>query len=250
MVLAGLAVAAAIGALAISMRRWHELPAAPKPLPLADEADKSADVSAEPVAFADEPSQAVEPAATCSPATRLFPGRLWLVAMFIALAAAAVGAWMALDSFSLQSLKNSWAELQRPENLRLTVHAIGGASILVIALILATLVRFAPRRKALTVIFAAILALAVTSQIYGGTLLLFDSQHGPLTGFSPAPTSVVEAQVESKSVPTSAPATQPTSAAAPANAPAMPTSTPASMPTPAPAVAAGETSTTMPTTAP
>jgi plastocyanin len=74
--------------------------------------------------------------------------------------------------------------IQEPDHRRLLLHAIFGASIVVLPWILAALTRFAPRSRAGTALFAIPVGILVPVQIWLGILMLFDGHGGPLTGFS------------------------------------------------------------------
>lgn len=186
---AGLTVAFAIGAFGVTLRRWNSelVPFAAfagsehieRALDMADEITRREAMAT----HAGAEAAAAPPAPAVAP-TPLFPARIWLAGIVAGLLTALAGVWLNLD-WTLQALVRPIQEpVARTESMRLFVHVIFGLSIVVLAVILALLTRFARRQRAITTFFSVILLLAVAGQIWLGVLLLFDSVRGPLIGFN------------------------------------------------------------------
>jgi len=107
--------------------------------------------------------------------------RFWLLALLVGLLTLVLGLWIVSQDTSWAP-RSLWDDIaSAPRSL---AHAITGACIVVLTLILAILSRFAWRRKMPLVIFAVLLVLAILLQFWLGTLLLYDTADGPLTGFN------------------------------------------------------------------
>lgn len=204
-VLAGLAVAVALGALGLSARA----------IATADEVDAGKDLGEDLERdMLYEPPVRGGPAAidvvrSINPDTgvtgrprRLPVSRLWLLAAFIALGAAAAGAWFLVgtDEKRVWEPKRLWS-MVRPTadspGQRRFVHVIAGGTIVVVPLLLAGVTRVSRRPKGTVTILALVLLAAVAVQVWLGLLLMLDTPAGPLMRFNSA------------GAPTSQPATQP-----------------------------------------
>jgi hypothetical protein len=71
-------------------------------------------------------------------------------------------------------------------NSRLLAHLVLGASIIVLAMVLAPAAKFAARSRVLIGLLGLILLAAVIGQIWIGILLLYDTDSGPLGHFNAA----------------------------------------------------------------
>ncbi|HEX2972217.1 MAG TPA: DUF2231 domain-containing protein [Tepidisphaeraceae bacterium] len=177
LLLVGLTLASAIGALGLTIRRWNIQPlsvseAAPmevvppgeQPLPLAEPTTTGGPAQIRPLE--------VEPPA-------VFPARFWLLAGILALLTGAVGFWMAEGDWRLPEITGilqqvtSGKELSTEQN-RLFIHVILGVNIILLPLILALITRFSRRLKWITLIGVALLLIAVGFQLWYGVMLLYD----------------------------------------------------------------------------
>lgn len=190
LVLAGLAVAFVVGAFGLTMRRMEPTTAS------TDVRDQEARDFLE-----DDPSgdrrtvmeeklagHGVEKVTVIEPPT-IFPGRFWVVAFLVALGAAVAGAWAVMGTFSGDAIRGNLHDLREPAHGRLLVHVITGACIIILPLILAALVWLVRLHRFASSILSLLLLLAIAAQVYGGTLMLFDSLQGPLIKWNPPGTA-------------------------------------------------------------
>ncbi len=127
-------------------------------------------------------------------------GRFWLLAALVAAATSLSGLWALASEANavavaqqegvsvisyLRGLVTS-AELNGSIFNRRFLHVLTGSGIILLPLVLAGLVRWAPRARLWLWILAILLLLAVAVQVWLGILLLFDRPDGPVTGFVPA----------------------------------------------------------------
>jgi hypothetical protein len=189
-VLAGLVVAAAVGALGLTMRIWKSPPPPARSLERAERTGPQ-DRDAPRVVVTTDTSQATAPVVAEAP--RVFPGRFWLLAALLAIGTALAGAWSIMRDISAESLRANLDTLREPSHLRLLLHVVFGVGIVVTLFILASLTRFARRHRGLAGVFSAVLLLAVAGQLWLGILMLYDSHEGPLTGFTPRPAASAHA---------------------------------------------------------
>jgi len=210
--LAGLSVAFALGALGASMRRLSTLTPAPGPATPAEAALEAEETEAvlaannaapgrRPVTGQDidllrtiNPDLTVTAAnAPCIPAARL-----WLIAFLGVLLTAAIGVYFLAAPASLggdaTSLNTTvlWQAIidkaQNPDGLltRRLAHVIGGAALLLLPLLLAIFARWSKSKLALGVT-SLLLVAVVAGQVWIGILLLYDSQLGKINHFNSAP---------------------------------------------------------------
>jgi hypothetical protein len=69
---------------------------------------------------------------------------------------------------------------------RRQAHVICGSAIVILPLLLAVLARLAPRRKILLFPVGLLLVVAIATQIWLGILMMYDTNSGPVTHFTPA----------------------------------------------------------------
>ncbi len=153
---------------------------------------------------------------------KVYPGWFWLGAFLLGLCAALAGIWSVLGSFATQALQSGYIALWEAEHVRLLLHVIFGVSLIVGALILAGLVRFARRWRVMAGIFGAVVLLLLAGQIYLGVMMVFDGHEGPLLAFRSGAAAVeeVEQEVDEPGVIDEAPA--PVAPQDEVEAPAMP----------------------------
>lgn len=169
---AGFVVALSLGALALSIRGITVANAARN---AAEAGAASADGSQGDVG---QVSLSDVRAALSADADQRVPStRFWLLATLAGLAVAAGGLYAA-DMLSWHEIKE---EIE--ESIRIKAHTILGVGIVVLTLVLAMLSRWGRRSTLMLSIFGSLLVLAVAGQIWIGTLLLYDGDHGTLTKF-------------------------------------------------------------------
>ncbi len=178
--LAGLTVAIALGALGLTIRRWTLEPRAiryeegvtlQRMVPTQDPARGE---------YAGQPPLGT--GVTVAPP--LFPARVWLAAALVAIGTAEAGIWFTAD-WRVTALTIPFQDaIARKDMQRLFGHVLFGASIVLLTLLLALLTRVARRSVVITSIISFLLVLAVAGQVWLGILMLFDSNMGPLTQFT------------------------------------------------------------------
>lgn len=209
--LAGLAVAVAFGALGLSMRS----------IALAENELEGGGISEGDDDFGNERDMLYQPPVPRGPATmdvarslnpdtgmtgrrvRLPVSRVWLLAALLAAGASAAGFWFlgGTDEQRMWEPKRLWAEVQ-PSQRRL-VHVIAGGTIVVVPLLLAVVTRVSRRPKVMLTLLALLLLLAVGTQVWLGVLLMLDTPKGSIYQFNAAGGPDVPS-----TVPATAPATQ------------------------------------------
>lgn len=181
LIAAGMVIALALAALGLSIRAISAGAGTTTAQPVPGDAPQmmdapQTDASAQ-AYLADVRAALQEPSTGEVPSTRF-----WLLAVLAGLATAAAGLWVA-KLFNWHDLKE---EIE--ESPRILAHTIFGVSIIVVALVLTIQSRWGKRSKLMLWIFASLLVLAVAGQIWIGTLLLFDTDHGSVTRFNSEPT--------------------------------------------------------------
>jgi uncharacterized membrane protein len=206
-VLSGLAVAVAFGALGLSMRavavageeprREHNdlddvaerdmlytppVPRGPATMDVARSLNPDAGVDTRP--------------------PRLPVSRLWLLTSLVAAGASAAGIWFLVgtDESRTWDPQRLWS-MVTPSQRRL-VHVIAGGAIIVVPLLLALVTRVARRPKVTLTLLGLLLVLAVALQVWLGVLLMLDTPDGSLYRFNDPTTGTTSP------APATAPATQ------------------------------------------
>jgi uncharacterized membrane protein len=206
-VLAGLAVAVAFGALGLSMRAVSLAGDAPRERH--DDLDDIADrdmLYTPPVprgAAAMDVARSLNPdAGVDARPPRLPVSRLWLLAALVAAGASATGVWILVgpDESRTWDPQRLWS-MVTPSQRRL-VHVFAGGAIIVVPLLLALVTRVARRPKVTLTLLGLLLVLAVALQVWLGVLLMLDTPDGSIYRFND-PTSATTS-------PAPAPATAPT----------------------------------------
>jgi uncharacterized membrane protein len=140
-------------------------------------------------------------------------GRFWMLTFVLALVTTLGGLWViARDADILKDMTQKpnqigallWNQVKpgdggapskagepAPKNYRHLAHAITGGAIVVLPIVLALLVRFAPRERIILSVVTFLLIVAVGLQVWFGILLWLDTSNGPLTNYNPPGSSVV-----------------------------------------------------------
>jgi len=181
--LAGLAIALAFGALGASLRRWAIQTSAPSAWQQTPPTNWQEPVIVRPPGG---PQGAmVSPSAPANPVPAVYPARFWLLAFLVAAGTAVVGLWIAHD----WKLKEGLIDPLRDGDWHTTyqrnfAHVVCGLAIVTFSLLISLLARLTRRGKLVTLFFVLLLVLAAAAQIWLGILLLFDSSYGSVTGFA------------------------------------------------------------------
>jgi uncharacterized membrane protein len=176
-ILAGTVVAIGLAALGLSIRKITQGP------PTTQVDYIAAALGPPPTLIGGEAGDAViaDPLDVATP--RVPASRFWMLAALLGLLTAAAGYWTIARQMNVWSLNDLWNAVIR-EHVRLLAHTIAGVSIVVLAIILAMLARWAPRRGWILTIFAVLILACIGAQIWFGILLLFDTPNGGLMGFN------------------------------------------------------------------
>lgn len=212
--LAGLAVAVAFGALGLSMRSIataHDTLSGRGPHDDIAEHDM---LYAPPVprgAAAMDVARSLNPDADVSARrVRLPVSRVWLLASLFALGASASGMWFLAggDEARTWEPKRLWSMVVPTADnpgLRRIAHIAAGGVIIAVPLLLAGVTRVSRRPKVSVTLLGLLLVAAVAVQVWLGTLLMLDTPRGPLYQFNKP---VNKPGGDEYPVPSSAPATQ------------------------------------------
>jgi uncharacterized membrane protein len=118
--------------------------------------------------------------------------RFWLLTFLAAAITLVLGWWVLAADAETFDVKRLWdlvfdLPIQNIGHLtRRQAHVICGSAIVILPLLLAVLARLAPRRKLLLLPVALLLTAAIAAQIWLGILMMFDTNSGPVTHFTPA----------------------------------------------------------------
>lgn len=195
MILAGFAIAMAMGATAASFRRASVLADIDQDAPLrqAHATDYSTAFGGPPGSYPTERGGGREFFAPPGVRAELIDdsvpgGRFWLLTFLLALLTALVGVWVFTRSVGIppadliRDAQTLWRDDIYPNRRRL-FHILAGSAIVLLPLLLALIARFAPRQKVIMFIIALWLLAAVAAQVWLGTLLLWDGPSGPWNSF-------------------------------------------------------------------
>jgi uncharacterized membrane protein YhaH (DUF805 family) len=202
LILAGLVIAMAAGALGLSLRHCvaESQPAIPPPAPESLEIDPASPPQPGPA----KSVFSLEELAAAREAGDPPPTRFWILAAFLAALTIILGFYVGdfltgRKFFNVEHLQRAMQDLRDPDKMRMGMHIILGSAILVLCLILALLGTMRPGNRGLVSFFALLLMIAVAGQIWMGILLLYDTDRGPLTKFNvqpPAPTTTQPATTQ------------------------------------------------------
>jgi hypothetical protein len=195
-VLAGLAVAVALGALGLSARAVATADDARRVREDPDDIDDvhrdmlyQPPVPRGPAAMDVVRSINPETDMAAGPAPRLPVSRLWLLAALVAASASATGLWFLAgpDEAGTWEPKRLWSMImpsaENPGQRRLA-HVIAGGTIVVVPLLLALVTRVSRRPKVLLTLLGLVLLLAVAAQVWLGVLLMLDTPGGAIYRFN------------------------------------------------------------------
>jgi uncharacterized membrane protein len=209
-ILAGLTVAIAMAALALSLRasnvhpeielepraELNELAQAYGARPIREPARTGTADLPPPIALPGELSDLDIDAMRVSVIERhrVPSARFWLLTTLVGILTAMAGWWvlasdveMTFADFDPRRLLNmvfpeDWRELPRRP-----LHVVTAGAIILLPLLLAIFARWAPRRRGVLLFFAFLLILAVAAQVWLGVLLMWDTPVGKVFEFNPSP---------------------------------------------------------------
>jgi uncharacterized membrane protein len=208
-IFAGLCTALAVVAIGLSFRRLHTA-VDPMDEPIVTVSNQT--MAPRTPAAAVELVRSFNPGLDMSLRPYIPAGRFWMLTFLLALITTLGGLFViARDADILKDIKEKpnqtatllWNQIkpsdgdtpakstEKPtKNYRHLAHAIAGTAIVVLPLVLAFLVRFAPREKIILSIVTFLLIVAVGLQVWFGILLWLDTSTGPLTNYNPASVAV------------------------------------------------------------
>lgn len=174
-ILAGIAMAIAVAAIGLSIRKITQGPAI-------TQVDHIAAALGPPPTLIgpDGPDDLPEPRDVS--VAHIPASRFWMLTCLLAALTAGIGYWILARGFEIWAVKDLWPYVY--DSQRRFAHVIAGGSIVVLPIFLAGLARWAPRRKILLTIFILLLLAAVAAQIWFGILLLLDSPNGRIRSFN------------------------------------------------------------------
>jgi uncharacterized membrane protein len=218
LLMAGIVFALAAGALGLSIRRalTTETVVVQRVPPTYISAEAGREGTVKPISLL----QALNDPGDEIPVTRTTPAaRFWMLMALVAIGAIFTGLWFGDYMMpwpwiiNREHIQRAIRHIPDAKLAREGLHIVFGASILVLALILALLTRFAPRSRIILGVFSLLLVLVMAAQVWLGVLLLFDGGRGPLARFK----NSTEANVQDEDQ--SAPATQPSISPTPTTLP-------------------------------
>jgi uncharacterized membrane protein len=216
-VLAGLAVAVALGALGLSFRAVNVNRDADD---VAD-AERGLDQGERDMLYAPPVPRgpaAMDVVRSLNPDTdvtarppRLPVSRLWLLAALVAVGASATGVWFlaGTDEARPWEPRRLWSMVKPTDDNKLPrrfLHVATGGVIIVTPLLLALVTRVSRRPRVSLTLLALLLLAAIALQAWLGVLLMLDTPRGPVTRFNTAGESPPPARA-----PETAPTTRPVS---------------------------------------
>jgi len=186
-IVAGLAFAAVIGAIGLSLRRMTTLRAAEAADLAAIEQQEEGTVAVvQKRRVTDDVTvvRSLNPDAVVDPEESRLPViRFWLLALLVVLGTAVLGYWvMTNKSFFKPSGWEAFLHDITPRDKRHFVHLILGVSLAVIALLFMIVAVAMPRRPFPLLILSSLAVLVIAAQVWIGVLLTFEDE-GPLTHF-------------------------------------------------------------------
>lgn len=181
-VLAGILVAIAVGALGLTLRRLEPPAAATEP---GEEIGPRDDMIEQTVPPASPASGAPLPPGAYV-VRDLFAGRFWLIALIAALCTVVAGLWSVVHVFAAETLKENLQMLKEPDHRRLLLHVIFGVLLVVLTLLLAIFARWGRRSRRTTGGLILLLLLVTAFQLWLGIAMLYDGHEGPIFRFTSA----------------------------------------------------------------
>jgi uncharacterized membrane protein len=199
--LAGLSVAFAFGALGLSMRSIAKANEPP------EEVDVPEPLTYGPMVVTPPPAlrgpgdldvvRSINPDADVPDLQppRMPVSRVWVFASLLGIGAALAGAWFlgGMDESHTWEPKRLWAMVS-PSQRRLW-HVITGGAVVVVPLILALVMRVSRSPKFLLTVLGLLLVAAVALQVWLGTLLMLDTPGGSIARFNGANGATTEPAV-------------------------------------------------------
>lgn len=196
---AGFSISLSLVAIALAIRRWSELDTIyPDDPPPTAEQRRIAAVFSRPADIEpDIDSPWSPPPAPTMPTRTVPPARFFMLACVVALITSTFGWWhlaretetinpLALWEQVVAPMQNVDADNKPVTPTRRLAHSVAGVAIIVLPLLLAALTRILPRSRLMLIALSLLLVVVLAAQVWLGTLLLLDTNIGPVTGFQPA----------------------------------------------------------------
>ncbi len=214
--LAGVAVAIAMGAMGLSLRLTNHTESRH------DHSSYEADPELTRRGIEEDFMRSLNPSARIDERPRVPAARFWLLACLVAALTGASGMWFLVGVTEVYDPKALWPIIRDLD--RRLYHVCVGGAIVILPLLLAATARWAYRRKWLVLLLSLGFLAAVGAQIRLGVLLMFDTAQGSVMRFNepmeielpvieapeiPIPEIVAPGAMQSTTVPATAPATAP-----------------------------------------
>lgn len=194
LVFAGLSLSLSLLAVALSIRRWSDFPPLELPGGPAGPAGQHRGTADSPGDI-DPDIDAPWPPGVARAGTPTVPAaRFFLLACLLATITGLLGGWyLAKETREVQP-RQLWEQIVAPyQNMdandqpviptRRLAHVATGAALVLLPLLLAIVARLAPRTPLLLIGLSTLLLLAIIVQLWLGTLLMLDTNVGPITAF-------------------------------------------------------------------
>ena len=112
--------------------------------------------------------------------------------MLLAVGTSLTGLWTLAHFSDLWNIKALWELIAGDSVLqnRRLAHAITGSSIIVLLLLLSFIARVTAGRRFVVLLFTMLLIVALTAQVWFGSLLMFDTPSGPIGSFNGSPAAL------------------------------------------------------------
>jgi uncharacterized membrane protein len=186
-VLAGMMIAVALGAMGLSLRNGVEAAEAEKqaeltgPFMVSSSGNAPSTESLYLAAMAGKP---VEAGARGRGGIAIPAGRFWVLGALLAIVTGIGGILVAGADSSSWSLGMIWSLVSNRGLPRRFLHVVAGCCIILLSIIAGAVSRWGPRRRSLLGFLSLLLIVAAGIQVWLGILLLLDSDDGPVAGFN------------------------------------------------------------------
>jgi hypothetical protein len=113
----------------------------------------------------------------------IYPGAFWIISIILLAVTACLGLWV-FGFSSIREFISLMRAKQANDEWRPVLHALYAGVILMLVIILALMMKVAPRRRIFMGAFCTLLVLAVIGQSWTGILMLFDGHSGSVLRFN------------------------------------------------------------------